>query len=468
MLLGTACFLLLVRTMSLRPSIDTLSIILLGIAAAMALGIARSGGLTGFFGLFFISTLVFNLGRPLLWLVFRDEDIYDLAMGITTNVVDRARQADLLIFWGVGIASVAAGYFLFYRTPEFSRPPLSINNRAYCQSSFWVTLVLVCAAIPVAAATKIAAFSSEGYTALYVGQTQYSFSWFRLLDFLLPTLFALSVLLRDTKFIAIVATTVVANALISLGVGQRATMGQWILVTLWYLSTIQRRKMNKWLLVSSGFALVILFQFIADWREGYDSILTVQQFVTEQSTTFSLPTLMTELPPPPAHTVVGSILPLGAVYSVFGIGTAADMNLGNYLSSQFDMGQFEQGRGLGGTVYLELFYLSGRLWVLYSILCVTAGVVLAKWERCSFRHNWAVFYLCICLPDVIFLPRGSLYFLSSHVIYVSLYMTGIYCLTALFAVPSDHEQQMRNRVAHKRDADLYLGHNSVNTSSVRE
>jgi len=436
-LLAIAGLLVTARAFSAVPNDATLSVTLLAIAAIMALGVSRTpGGGTSLIGLFFLTTVVFNLGRPILWLIFGDESLYELALGLNAGAPGSVERSDLLLFWCIGIASLAGGYFASYRVVELRRSPLPERRKAYCRDCFWITLVIIAISIPVAAESKLAIFIREGYPGLYASQTSYSFSWFRSLDFLLPALFGLAVLLRESIYMRLVAVMVALYAVTGLFVGQRAAVGQVVLVAVWYLSVIRRKGVRKWLLVSAGAVLIVLFQFIAGWREGDGNAITLAQFMVDQGVTFLLPASIGQLPFPQFHTILGSFIPLGAVYSTLGVGTAADRSLGNYLNSQLSIAQFEQGYGLGSTFYLELFYLSGAVWTFYLAACALSGVLLRKWEESSLRSDLSLLFLCMCVSNIVFLPRGTISAITSQIIYASVYMLVIYLVPLLMVKSS--------------------------------
>ncbi len=447
-LLAIAAVLVANRAFSALPSPDILSMALLAIAAITALAVSRTEqGFTSLIGLFFLTTVVFNLGRPILWLIFRDDSVYDLTFGLTLSS-GSTEKSELLLFWCIGIAAFAGGYFAFYRVTKPRQPTLSARWTAYCRRSFWITFVISAISIPLLAASKLATFISQGYAGLYASQTTYSFSWLRALDFLLPALFSLAVLLRESRYMRLVAVAVTAYTLAGLIVGQRAAVGRWILVAVWYLSVIRQKRVRRWLLASAGAVLIILFQLVAGWRLGFDSSTTLAQFMVDQGITFVLPGAIRELPPPPFHTILGSVIPLGGLYSVLSVGTATDRMLGNYLSSNFNITAFEEGYGLGGTFYLEPFYACGRVWIFYLLACLLLGVLLRKWEESSSRHNLPLFYLCMCISDIVFLPRGTIAAITSQVIYASTYMLAIYlfdrvavnCSSSVRPVSSVHQE----------------------------
>ena len=104
----------------------------------------------------------------------------------------------------------------------------------------------------------------------------------------------------------LVFIAVTAYAVTGLVVGQRAAVGQWILVGVWYSSAVRRKQVRTWLLASAGAVIIILFQFVAGWRYGDDSSVNLAQFMADQGITFMLPSSLSELPFPQFHTILGA------------------------------------------------------------------------------------------------------------------------------------------------------------------
>jgi hypothetical protein len=281
--------------------------------------------------------------------------------------------------------------------------------------------------IPAAFVTNVRTFAQGGYVALYANQAQYSFGWLRLLDFIVPALFGLAVLLKERKYMFVVLCTTLGYVLAGLIVGQRAAFGQCFLVGLWYTTELRRIRIPSWAIVLLASAAIAMFQVVVGWREGYQTSVTLAQFMIDQGITFLLPTLAINSPSPPVHTIVSSLMPLGGLYSVLGIGTAETKSLGSFLSSTLDSARFQSGYGVGGTFYLEIFCASGGVWVAFAVLCVAMGSILRKWEDAARKNATALFYLCICAPSIIILPRGTISAVSATIIYVSIYMVIVYC-----------------------------------------
>lgn len=428
------------QALVLHFSTRSLSITLLAVSLLIGIAVSKSrGGFTSLIGIFFLTTVAFNLGRPILWLVFQDDRVYDLTFGATVSSSD-AVKSSLLIFWCIGIAAFFGGYFTLYRDTRFRRLRLATGDRMYGNRCFWITLFIVAALIPMELMSNVKTVLGGGYTALYAGQTHYTFSWLRLEDFLVPGLFAIGVLISDRRKMRLVALVATAYVLAGVVVGERAAAGQWILIWIWYSSTIVGKRINRWLLITFGAAVIVAFQLIVIWREGQDSSITLVQFLVDQGITFLLPEISQWIPPPPIHTIISSLVPLGAIYSFLGIGSAETNSLGNYLSSHMSMNNFLEGNGLGGTFYLEIYYACGTLLSLFAAGCALGGLLLRRLEEAATRSRIALFYLCSLSPSIFLLPRGTISALTAEFIYLTVYLAGICGLIWLLIMSSRGEQ----------------------------
>jgi O-antigen polysaccharide polymerase Wzy len=435
-LILTAFTLLVLHALSFNLSLAGLTIMLLIMTLLILVAITSTGlGMTSLIGLFFLTTVVFTLSRPILWLFTRSDIIYDLTFGFE-YISPESLKIRLLLFWCIAISGFFGGYFLLYRDRPSACPPLAPVSFDYCRRVFYLTLAIMAVVIPFTLISNLHAFATAGYVGLYAAQTHYRFSPLRLADYLLPVMFALAVLLRRPRYAWLTAATASLYVLAGLIVGERASAGQWILVALWYMTAVSGKRLNRWLLLGSGLAAIVFFQFLVAWRAGQTTSLTLLYFFTEQGITFLLPELSHLFPRLPVHTVVASLIPLGGIYSVLGIGSAETESMGNYLSSHVNIAHFEAGHGLGGTFSLEIYYAVGAVLVLFAGGCIVAGWILRSWESRAQQRILARFYLCACLPYILFLPRGTISSVTGEAIYASIYMAASWLLITLLVIAS--------------------------------
>ncbi len=436
LLISTAFTFVVLHALSFSLSLAGLSVMLLLIAFLILIAVASTQqGITGLIGLFFLTTVVFNLGRPILWLFTREDTVYDLAFGFSYSAPEDIK-IQLLLFWCIAIAGFFGGYFAFFRERPSTCPPLAPVTLGYCRRAFFMTLAIICTVIPFLLASNLRTFAAAGYAGLYRVQTHYRFSLLRVAEYLLPVLFALAVLLRRRRYARLTAIVAGFYILTGLLVGQRASIGEWILVAIWYMTTISGRRPNRWFLLGGGAVMIVFFQLLAGWRQGQTTSLTALEFFIQQGVTFLLPELSSQFPRPPIHTVAASLFPLGGMDSLLGIGSAETESLGNYLSSHANILRFEAGYGMGSTFSLEIYYAVGAILVLFAAGCVVAGWILQRWEAGAQRGNLARFYLCACLPYIFFLPRGSISLVNAGLIYASAYMAGVWFLITVLVFAS--------------------------------
>jgi hypothetical protein len=434
-----ACVLIVFDAAGISINPNASSLLFLSVVVIVAFAILRTpGGMTSLIGLFFLATVLFVAGRPVFALLTQDDAFYSITFG-ATYAPGKESIYRLMAFWTTGVASLFGGYFLFFGRSSGDFPACTEWHRTYCKQSFVLAFVIVAALLPVMAWSKLGAFASGGYTALYLNQAQYSFDFTRFVELLCPLLYALSVIICEKRYSRMMLVAILAYVVTGALVGQRMQAGLWLLVVLWHFATIRRKPIGV-LRLLIGLAIVgCALESIELLREGTVAAqpLLLQLFIS-QGITFMLPGLSWQLLSPPMHTILGSFLPMGAFYSLLGIGTAETSSIGVYVSSQSNPLLFQSGSGLGSSLYMEVFYACGQVMALYAAACGLLGFLLRKWEKRASRSRVALFFLCACLTSLFAAPRGSFNAVSSQVIYLSGFMIATYLLSLSPTVLSVH------------------------------
>jgi hypothetical protein len=414
----------------------------------IALAVRKTeGGFTSLIGLLFLSTVLFNAAEPIYVALTGDSSIYSISFG-TTVEPDGRSLFHLLTFWTVGIASAFGGYFLSGTAKKITgRNPLSNSAIRFCKRAFNIAAILAGVTLPIMLSGRLAAFASGGYTALYSAQANYSFNPTRLLDFLCPLLYSLSVLLSEKRYVRIMLVIVLGYTFAGIVVGQRMEAGTWLFVALWHFSTVRRRPMRILPLILALTFAATAFQIINMLRGGFaaNRFILIEYFVG-QGITFLLPALSWTLASPPVHTILGSFLPLGALYHLLGVGTAADSNLANYICSQSDPVLFQAGYGLGSSWCMELFYLCGGVMLIYGAASGFLGFLLRKWEEYATRSHVCLFVLCLCLSSIFSLPRGSFNSMTFQVLYGTAFVVVVFFASC--APNISHANGTREEIAY--------------------
>jgi hypothetical protein len=408
------------------------AVILFVVLAIIAITVLKTpGGMTSLIGLFFLGTILWVAPRPLVALVSQDENIYTLIFG-QLAAPRGAELCHLLAFWSVGVGSLFGGYFLYFRSTCRGMIPLGERNRTYCTRSFIAAFIIVAILLPILERTRFVQFATGGYTALYMNQAESSFSFLPLLDYLVPMLFALSVIIGEKRYRRLMVAAVIVYAFCGILFGRRMEVGTWLLVMLWYYSTIRRKPVRIGRLLL-GFAVACYaFQSIEMLRTGSSvTIAILAGFFVSQGIIFMIPALSWQLSSPPVHTILGSLLSMRHFYRLLDIGSVGTANILDYISAQSGPALFESGNGLSSTGYLDIYYICGQQMILYAAACVLLGYLLRKWEVRAASNRVALFFLCVCLPSIFFVQRSTIFSVTSPVVYLSFFMAATYILHLL-------------------------------------
>ncbi|HEA3083637.1 TPA: O-antigen polysaccharide polymerase Wzy [Aeromonas dhakensis] len=367
--------------------------------------------------LFFMSWFVFVLARPMIGILSGDESVFHVTFG-REYWLSRNEISSTLSFWSMSGLSFFAGYFLLGKRDESFYVEKIVYGadkklkilRALLAISFFI--------IPVIFITKISAFLSGGYGALYQGQSEYQFNFTRILDFIIPLILSIYITAdQDKKYSRMVFIVIFSYVLSSLVVGQRAAFGVWLLVFFWVKYGVHKNKAP--LLIWGGG--VIAFIFIAQIFEAYRSNLQfnfdfINKFLINQGMTFFLPYFYNNIDEPSLYTKLFSIFPGGSLAQSFGLVTSDASNISRYLSSSLSMTHFENGFGIGGSFFIEIYSLSNNIYI-HSILIFCIGLIISKAENLSKHDNRFLFWFAMLMPSLMLISRGSIYTLSSQLIY---------------------------------------------------
>ncbi|EJL6368387.1 O-antigen polysaccharide polymerase Wzy, partial [Vibrio cholerae] len=183
--------------------------------------------------LFFMSWFVFVLARPIIGILSGDESIFHVTFG-REYWLSRNEISSTLSFWSISGLSFFAGYFLLSKRDEYFHVKKIVYGEDKKLKILRALVAISFCIIPVIFITKISAFLSGGYGALYQGQLEYQFNFTRILDFIIPLILSIYITVdQDKKYSRMVFIVIFSYVLSSLVVGQRAAFGVWLLVFFW-------------------------------------------------------------------------------------------------------------------------------------------------------------------------------------------------------------------------------------------
>ncbi|BDH45247.1 hypothetical protein TUM12370_12910 [Salmonella enterica subsp. enterica serovar Choleraesuis] len=372
--------------------------------------------------LFFIALLVFILGRGVLGAVgYNDSFSIMWGKGYDLNILDDKQS--ILFFWAMSLYVIFIAFYFFDASNKNNNV---INNEAIINKKFYhyvfnICFVISLILIPISSYSKISAFLSGGYSGLYVGQTEYNFSFMRLITFLMPLMFSICLILNSSKLNKKFIFALFLFLLASLVVGQRGAFGSWMLVYLWYIIVFKRKKNAFLKLCIIGGICIPLFQFLEAYRSGFDVNQNILfSFFNNQGMTFFIPYFYKVVGNAPVSTIIASIFPVGGIFQILSLTSPETATISSWVSSGLSSNLFEQGYGVGSSIFVELFALSGNNMIVYCLLLFSMFSII---QVISNKSRQEVFFLLIfgqILPYIFLMPRGSLNQITSQIIYSSI------------------------------------------------
>jgi hypothetical protein len=378
--------------------------------------------------LFFVAFFVFILGRGLLGSIGYEE-VFSVVWGRQYNLIRSNSLDATLSFWSFTLLVSYLAFFTFDSAAKKSSTTGGLVNKNFLKFSFRISYYCCLVLIPISSYNKIMAFISGGYAALYSGQTEYAFSFMRLITFIIPIMFSITLIVNEPvikkRFLVIISLFLLA----SLIVGQRGAFGSWILVYVWYLTCYKNNKNSLLIIAFLGIICLPLFQFLEAYRSGLNSNNNmIFSFFNNQGMTFFIPFFFSLTGEPPVHTVLASLLPLGGVFQTLSLSQADSMTLSAFISSGLSKVYFEQGYGVGSSAFVEIYALAGNYFAIYLILLFSFFSVVQIVSKKAEVSNKYFYVFCLILPYLFLLPRGSISQITSQLIYSFFIMLFFYIL----------------------------------------
>uniref|UniRef100_UPI001178926B O-antigen polysaccharide polymerase Wzy n=1 Tax=Acinetobacter baumannii TaxID=470 RepID=UPI001178926B len=120
----------------------------------------------------------------------------------------------------------------------------------------------------------------------------------------------------------------------------------------------------------------------------------------------------------PPLTYVTMFFPVAGLFSSLGLVTGSqNYNSGAFFAYTLNNSLFDNGFGLGWSVFLDLYILSGRNYLLLSFFSFILGLVFCYLIDKSKKNVLFLYVLLSSLPAFMFAPRSLMYSISSGLIY---------------------------------------------------
>lgn len=372
-------------------------------------------------GLFYISSCLFALGRVFLSFFGLYRDYYELYWGqlFYFNNLDFFES---LIFWQLSLSSFILGSLIFSTRLEFNIQLSNLNyKKTFYILNFLSATILFILWFPISY-EMISMFMVAGYEGLYTGQADYSFGAQRIASLLLPIMVATGVLCNNKRSLYFSLFILFLYILVNLFVGQRALLFVWVLICLWMYNLITKRDLPFFKISLLGISLMIFAQFLESFRGGRSDFgleNPLSKFIYVQSLTYILSSIVNSLHAEwPPLTYVTMFFPVAGLFSSLGLVTGSqNYNSGAFFAYTLNNSLFDNGFGLGWSVFLDLYILSGRNYLLLSFFSFILGLVFCYLIEKSKKNVLFLYVLLSSLPAFMFAPRSLMYSISSGLIY---------------------------------------------------
>ncbi|MDV4235105.1 O-antigen polysaccharide polymerase Wzy [Acinetobacter baumannii] len=330
-------------------------------------------------GLFYISSCLFALGRVFLSFFGLYRDYYELYWGqlFYFNNLDFFES---LIFWQLSLSSFILGSLIFSTRLEFNIQLSNLNyKKTFYILNFLSATILFILWFPISY-EMISMFMVAGYEGLYTGQADYSFGAQRIASLLLPIMVATGVLCNNKRSLYFSLFILFLYILVNLFVGQRALLFVWVLICLWMYNLITKRDLPFFKISLLGISLMIFAQFLESFRGGrgdFDLENPLTKFIYVQSLTYMLPSIVNSLDTEwPTLAYVTMFFPVAGLFSSLGLVIGSqNYNSGAFFAYTLNSSLFDNGFGLGWSVFLDLYILSGRNYLLLSFFSFIFGLI---------------------------------------------------------------------------------------------
>ncbi|WP_262466019.1 O-antigen polysaccharide polymerase Wzy family protein [Acinetobacter ursingii] len=330
-------------------------------------------------GLFYISSCLFALGRVFLSFFGLYRDYYELYWGqlFYFNNLDFFES---LIFWQLSLSSFILGSLIFSTRLEFNIQLSNLNyKKTFYILNFLSATILFILWFPISY-EMISMFMVAGYEGLYTGQADYSFGAQRIASLLLPIMVATGVLCNNKRSLYFSLFILFLYILVNLFVGQRALLFVWVLICLWMYNLITKRDLPFFKISLLGISLMIFAQFLESFRGGRSDFgleNPLSKFIYVQSLTYMLPSIVNSLDTEwPTLAYVTMFFPVAGLFSSLGLVIGSqNYNSGAFFAYTLNSSLFDNGFGLGWSVFLDLYILSGRNYLLLSFFSFIFGLI---------------------------------------------------------------------------------------------
>lgn len=383
------------------------------------------------FFLFFVAFIFLFIGGR--FFVCLGDDFYNLREG-TFFYMKNFHESTLIsaVMYMVNFIYFATvGYYCSSSQYLSSKPTLIDVRRLNSTLNILVPFVALMVVLP-SVRSFITAISGGGYLSLYYNQEQY-IPGAGIIDALVYSIIGIALFLGASSIKRKYLLILGLKALINILIGTRGFMGAYLLFLIWYY--FRKKDVSLIKIFIFGIVALLVLLYIAslsirnaEFGGEYNGLLEyIKMFLFEQGVSFAVFMETIETTDFPTLPYFSTFIPGSTfLYNLFtGENVMSyDMSWGAFLSYVTNSDSYSKGFGIGWTILGDLYLLSGRSILIFSILAFAFGGIIGYIENKAESSSIYGTILYVIFINMMLLPRGTISSII-HPIYYTLIIYGI-------------------------------------------
>lgn len=386
---------------------------------------------TSIIHLILLSMFTFVYGRYLVGIFFSNLSGFVLGFGNYYHP-SLGEIANSFLLFNTGLCSLWCGLVVFIKRTEF----LSMRNNSFdinlkYGAFFLIAIMLVLC--PIDLFSKIKSVNLYGYEGLYINQNGYHFDPLRLVSFCLPVSFTMALCSKSKVAIWLTSLFIAVNSIMLLYLGAREAIITWSICFLWVYDHFSIKKIPGWMLLvflTVAICIACLAEVYRGGGVGHSDNMMFVDFLYKQGFTSVIAIPAWQISGYSKFSFLTMFLPVGGLLSYFGvIKSTLDMTIFNYFAFNLNPEYFKNGHGLGWSMFLDIYHLSGKYMIIYMGMSFVIGGGLSFFHKKACQSVFVFIIYVALLPKLVYLPRSGLFVYTNNAIYYSIILFCTLCIS---------------------------------------
>lgn len=378
---------------------------------------ANKINLISVYSLFYFTTLIFLCGRFFSIFLGYSEELFSMDF-FSYRILNDYEKNRLMLYVFLILVSLEVGLYLsriIFKKEKDKKINLYLNTYI-----LWFIFSIVSIILIISLPDVFNKVLLSGYLAIHQGQADgYSFGILGKVTTLLYALLGFALVHNNKNLKISVIAVLIIYSILYMIIGSRGTFVCTLLFLLWAYYDYGNKSVNLFKLfsyiVAIVFFLISFFSLISLRAKDItisnqglkDSILNL---LYEQGITLMVFNEVFYLDKYPLLPMIQNFIP-GSIFIASKLDLADPYNIsyGNYLASSLNSSLFEDGYGLGWSVFSDLYVISFGIYFIFGLFVILFSLFLNFTELMLNRSMFWKILVISTLPALLFLPRSGLY-----------------------------------------------------------